>query len=157
MRYYMSTQCLLVVSCFLLFLSLSSLSLSVTDEQTNPGEASRQRESRRYCMPYKHAACAYQPHYYLSHQMPCTSTQADSAAWPDPPLFRTHYVNSVPPGWRCPQLLSWSLIVCSDACTCTYIAHTQKHACHLMLEGKTGHLFLSNTFYNAVCNKVSPI
>lgn len=35
---------------FFFFYYLSSLPLSVTDEQTNPGEASRQWESRRYCM-----------------------------------------------------------------------------------------------------------
>lgn len=30
---------------------------------------------------------------------PCTSTRADSAAWPCPPV-RTRYVNSDLPGWR---------------------------------------------------------
>lgn len=53
--------------------------------------------------------------------MPSTSTRADSAAQPDPPVFRTYYVNSVLP-WL-PSLrphffLSQSLVICAGACTC---------------------------------------
>ncbi len=36
-------------------------------------------------------------------------------------------------------------------------AHTQKHGCLVMLEGKAGHFFLSNTFNKAVCNKADPV
>lgn len=47
---------------------------------------------------------------------PCTSTRADSAAWPCPPV-RTHYVKSDLPGWRGRRFRG------------TIICKSQSHAC----------------------------
>lgn len=69
--------------------------------------------------PRKHAACAHQPHHYVSHlTSPCTSTRADSAAWPCPPV-RTHYANSDLPGWR----------GCRFFGAPSYVNHDYMHVC----------------------------
>lgn len=73
--YYMSTWCLLasLFSSFSFFFHYHSScrlffspSLSATDEQTNPGEASRQWEPGRYCMQLLASFTSPLPHYLPS-------------------------------------------------------------------------------------------
>lgn len=59
---------------------------------------------------------------------PCTSTRADSAAWPCPPV-RTHYVNGDLPGWRPIRFLCLFVCCCFFPFRGVLICLSRSHAC----------------------------
>lgn len=147
-------------NCFLLF-------PSITDEQANPGEASRQRESRRYLIPFLPPPPCVST--FLLVPGPQTCCLRVSASPLSVPLDDALHLDT---GWQhglagpsriqntlCKQCSGWLAQPPSPSIELHHMherldVNTQFL---VLLRRNAGHLFLSNTFNKTVTKKENPV